>query len=250
MQETEAPDAATVAEFLANDRLPEVRMKDERHARIASLAQTRDKLVKLRTVLKHKGTNLLAARGILIAKESRGTEQGLAAGRAAPVTALEAAELGLLVDEIRHLNASLAKRERGLQDQGPQLPGGENLRSSTGIGAGGASIWLSPVGDVQDFPDASKLAAYFGGVPRRHNSNATERSGHITQRGRPALVQCALLAARSSPSRQAYYRQRAAPRGPGKAISALARKFLGIIDQPRRHDWVLADFPRFVLADR
>ena len=44
------------------DMLPEVRMKDEMHARVASLAQTRDKLVKLRTTLKNKVINLLAAR--------------------------------------------------------------------------------------------------------------------------------------------------------------------------------------------
>ncbi len=254
VKKTDAHDAATLAEFLANGLLPEVRMKDERHARIASLAQTRDKLVKLRTVLKNKINNLLAARGILLAKEALGSEKGLAGVLTAPVTDLERVELELLVDEIRHLNASIAKLERVLHDHGPQLPGWDNLLSITGIGAVGASILLSTIGNVQDFPDAGKLAAYFGIVPRVHNSNATERSGQITKRGsklgRTALVQCALIAARYSPYLQAYYRRLAATRGTGKAIIALARKFLGIIYKTLTNNWVFMDFPRFVLADR
>ncbi len=254
VKKTDAHDAATLAEFLANGLLPEVRMKEERHARIASLAQTRDKLVKLRTVLKNKVNNLLAAHGILLPKESLGTEKGLASVLAAPVTDLERIELGLLVDEIRHLNASIAKLEAVLREQGPQLPGWTNLVSITGIGAVGASILLSTIGNVQDFPDAGKLAAYFGIVPRVHNSNATERSGHITKRGsklgRTALVQCALIAARYSPYLQAYYRRLAATRGTGKAIIALARKFLGIIYKTLTNNWVFTDFPRFALADR
>jgi len=37
---------------LAKGLLPEVRMKDPQHAQVASLTQTRDRLVKLRTALK------------------------------------------------------------------------------------------------------------------------------------------------------------------------------------------------------
>ncbi len=40
----------------------------------------------------------------------------------------------------------------------------------------------------------------------------------------------------------------AATRGTGKAIIAWARKFLGIIYQTLTHNWIVADFPRFVLA--
>ncbi len=171
VKKTDEHDAKVLAEFLSKGMLPEVRMKDEVHARVASLAQTRDKLVKLRTSLKNKVNNLLAARGILIPKESLGSDKGLAQVLSSPVSALERMELEVLVGEIRHLNESIKKLEELLHDQGPQLPGWKNLRSIKGIGETGASILLSTIGNIEDFADEGKLAAYFGIVPRVHNSN-------------------------------------------------------------------------------
>ena len=253
MKKTDDHDAKVLAEFLSKGLLPEVRMKDERQARVASLAQTRDKLVKLRTTLKNKVNNLLAARGILIRKESLASEKGLTQVLASPVSELERMELEILVGEIRHLNDSIKKLEGLLHDQGPKLPGWENLTSIKGIGDTGASILLSTIGNVADFSDEGKLAAYFGIVPRVSNSNETERSGRITKRGcklgRTALVQCALIAARYSPYLQAFYRKIAATRGTGKAIIALARKFLSIIYKTLKNNWIFEDFPRFVLVN-
>jgi transposase len=253
VKKTDEHDAKVLAEFLSKGMLPEVRMKDEVHARVASLAQTRDKLVKLRTTLKNKVNNLLAARGILLRKESLASEKGLAEVLASPVSELERMELEILVGEIRHLNESIKKLEGLLSDQGPKLPGWENITSIKGIGDTGASILLSTIGNIHDFADEGKLAAYFGIVPRVSNSNETERSGRITKQGcklgRTALVQCALIAARYSPYLQKYYRRIAATRGTGKAIIALARKFLGIIYKTLKNNWIFEDFPRFVLVN-
>lgn len=253
VKKTDEHDAKVLAEFLSKDLLPEVRMKDEEHARVASLAQTRDKLVKLRTTLKNKVNNMLAARGVLMRKESLSSEKGLSAVLAAPVSDLERLELEILVGEIRHLNESIQKLEGLLRDQGPKLPGWENITSIKGIGETGASILLSVIGNIHDFADEGKLAAYFGIVPRVSNSNETERRGRITKQGcklgRTALVQCALIAARYSPYLQTYYRRIAATRGTGKAIIALARKFLGIIYKTLKNNWIFKDFPRFVLAN-
>ncbi|HZT30126.1 MAG TPA: transposase, partial [Bryobacteraceae bacterium] len=112
---------------------------------------------------------------------------------------------------------------------------------------------LSVIGDINDFADEGKLAAYFGIVPRVSNSNQTERSGRITKRGsklgRTALVQCALIAQRYSPYLKRHYEQVKARRGTGKAIIALARKLLGIIYRTLKNKWVFEDFPSFVLAE-
>lgn len=252
VKKTDAHDARRLAEFLAHGLLPEVRMKDPLHARVASLAQTRDTLVKLRTTLKNKINNLLAARGILLRKERLASEKGLTEVLQAPVGDLERVELAILVGQIRSVNHGIAQIEQVLQAQGPRLPGYWNLTSIKGIGAVGACALLSTIGNVADFADEGKLAAYFGIVPRVANSNETERSGRITKRGdklaRTTLVQCALVAARYSPYLQAYYRRIAATRGTGKGIIALARKFLGVIYRTLKNDWVFEDFPRFVLA--
>ena len=252
VKKTDENDAKVLAEFLSKGMLPEVRMKGEDHARMASLAQTRDKLVKLRTTLKNKVNNLLAGRGILIRKESLSSEKGLGEVLAAPVSELERLELEILVGEVRHLNESIKKLEGLLSNQGPKLPGWKNLTSIKGIGSTGASILLSTIGNIEDFADEGKLAAYFGIVPRVSNSNETERSGRITKRGcklgRTALVQCALIAARYSPYLHSYYQRIAANRGSGKAIIALARKFLGIIYKTLKNQWVWDDFPNGILA--
>jgi transposase len=252
VKKTDENDAKVLAEFLSKGMLPEVRMKDEAHARVASLTQTRDKLVKLRTMLKNKVNNLLAARGILIRKESLSSEKGLTEVLASDVSELELMELEILVDEIRHLNESIKKMEELLRKQGPKLPGWENITSIKGIGETGATILLSTIGDIADFADEGKLAAYFGIVPRVSNSNETVRSGRITKQGcklgRTALVQCALIAARYSPYLQAYYRRIAATRGTGKAIIALARKFLGVIYKTLKNNWVFEDFPSYRLV--
>jgi len=72
VKKTAAHDAKTLAQFLARDLLPEVRLKAALPAEIASVLQTRDKLVKLRT-LKNKIYNFLAGRGISKSQEHQGT---------------------------------------------------------------------------------------------------------------------------------------------------------------------------------
>ena len=54
---------------------------------------------------------------------------------------------------------------------------------------------------------------------------------------------------RYSPYLAAYYERIRARRGGGKAIIALARKFLGVINRTLKYDWVFEDFPNFVLAE-
>jgi transposase len=162
-------------------------------------------------------------------------------------------ELQVLVDQIRSLNHSIAELEKVIDREGKKLKGHGNLTSIKGIGSLGASILLSVIGDVRDFPDEGRLASYFGIVPRIHNSNETAHSGHITKRGsklgRTALVQCALIAKRYSPYLANYYERIRSRRGTGRAIIALARKLLGIIYHTLKNNWVFEDFPNFVLRE-
>ena len=77
VKKTDAHDAQLLALYLAKGLLPEVRMKDKQHSQIASLTQTRDALVKLRTRLKNKVNNILSARGINLPKEALSSEKRL-----------------------------------------------------------------------------------------------------------------------------------------------------------------------------
>ena len=253
VKKTDPNDARLLALYLAKDLLPEVRMKDKTQAQIASLTQTRDTMVKLRTALKNKVNNICSAYGVNLNRESLASEKGLRAVGQMPFDALVHVELKIIVDQIRSLNQSIAELEKVIGEEGQKLDGHKNLTSIKGIGKLSGGILLSIIGDIGDFADEGKLAAYFGIVPRVSNSNETERSGRITKRGtklgRTTLIQCALIAQRYSPYLKTYFEKMKARRGSGKAIVALARKFLGIIYRTLKNNWVFEDFPNFVLAE-
>ena len=151
VKKTDAHDARALALFLSKDMLPEVRMKDPVHAEMASLVQTRDTLVKSRTALKNKINNLLSARGVNLSKESLASEKGLREVLGMYFGTTVDVELQVLVEQIRSLNQSIAKLEETISEQGPKLPGYENLKSIKGIGDVGAGVLLSVIGDVNDF---------------------------------------------------------------------------------------------------
>lgn len=254
VKKTDKNDAETLALFLAKDHpLPEVRMKDQAQAQMASITQTRDKLVKLRTTLKNKINNILSARGINLKKEELSSEKGLKKVLSFPWDVLVQTELQVLVDQIRSLNESIKKLETTIHEEGPKQDGHKNLTSIKGIGKTSASILLSVIGDINDFEDEGKLASYLGIVPRVSNSNETVRSGRITKQGnklaRTTLVQCSLIAVRYSTYLRRFYERKKAERGTGKAIIALARRFLRVIYNTLKNDWVFEDFPNFVLAE-
>src|SRR4029078_12255306 len=151
------------------------------------------------------------------------------------------------------LNKSIAELEKTIADEGSKLEGHKSPTSIKDIAKVTSAVLLSVIGELNDFPDESRLASYFGIVPRVSNSNQTEHSGRIHKRGtklgRTALVQSALIAANYSPYLKNFYQRVKARRGAGKAIIALAKKFLGIIYRTLKNKWVFEDFANFVLAE-
>lgn len=252
VKKTDPHDARTLAFYLSKEMLPEVRMKDTLHAQLASLTQTRDTLVKQRTALKNKVNNILSAHGINLRKESLASDVGLDRVLEMTFDAIVATELRVIVGQIRALNQSIAELEKTIKTEGAKLPGHRNLKSIKGIGDLGATVLLTAIGDINDFAHPGKLAAYFGIVPRVRKSNETEHTGRITKHGtklgRTTLVQCALIAMRYSPYLAKFYHKVARRRSTGKAIIALARKFLSVIYHTLKNNWVFEDFPNFVIA--
>ncbi len=104
VKKTDERDAALLALYLSKGLLPEVRMKDKQHGQLASLTQTRDTLVKLRTALKNKVNNILSARGINLPKEALSSEKKLAEVLSLPFDEIVLFELRVIMDQIRSLN--------------------------------------------------------------------------------------------------------------------------------------------------
>ena len=252
VKKTDKNDAKTLAYFLSKDMLPESRMKTKENAQLHSLAVTRDKLVKQRTALINKIHNVLNSYGLKCKKESLGTEKGLNTTLAYDWDTIVKIELEVLVSQIRSLNENIKRLDKDMTEQGEKLKGHKNLVSIKGIAGRSATVLLSVIGDVNDFADEHKLAAYFGIVPRVSDSNETVKHGRITKRGdklaRTTLVQCTLVAKRYSPYLRKYYERIKKHRGSGKAIIATARKFLGVIFNTLKNDWLFKDFPNFVIA--
>ena len=232
-KKTDKHDAKILAEFLEKDMLPEVRMKDDLQAKISSLTQTREKLVQLRTVLKNKVNNLLAANFIVLKREELSTETGLRKALSFHFDPITDTELFVVVEQIRSLNQSIEKLDKA-------------------IGSKGAATLLSTIGNIHDFRSSKQLAAYIGIVPRVSNSNDTVCHGRITKNGskiaRTTLVQCALIAKRYSPYLHAFHESVKSRRGGAKANIALARKFLDIVYRTLKNNWMFEDFTQFKLV--
>lgn len=253
VKKTDKNDAQTLALYLEKDLLPTVRLKEVEQGQLAALVSTRDTLVKQRTSLKNKINNRFAMYGRPIQREMLSSEKGLRAVEAEAFDPLVKVEIAVLAAQIRALNLSVAELEKAIRIEGAKLKGYESLVSIKGIGPTGAVTLLTVIGDIDDFADAGKLAAYFGLVPRVSNSNETERSGRITKRGsklgRTTLVQCGLIAKKYSPFLFGYHERLKKRKGGGKANIALARKLLDVIFRVLKNGWVFGDFGVFTLAD-
>ena len=136
-------------------------MKHKQHSQIASLTQTQDTLVKLRTALKNRVDNILSARGIR-ANEALAGEKKLDEVLPVPFDELVRIELRVIVAQIRSLNRSIRELETTIAAEGAKLERHKNLNSIKGIGKITGSILLSVIDDVNDSPHEHQLASCLG----------------------------------------------------------------------------------------
>jgi transposase len=255
VNKTDKNDARALAYFLSKDLLPESRIKEQFYTELSSLAQTRDKFVKLRTTLINKMHGLLNTIGIKVKKETLMTKKGMNKVFEGKYSEIMQIELEVIRDEVESLNQRIGRLSEALVEKGQRIKGHENLVSIKGIGEKSATVLLSVIGDIHDFADENKLASYFGLVPKVRQSNETTHHGRITKvgskLGRTTLVQCTLIAIRYSDYLREFYERIKLRRGSsGKAIIATAKKLLGIIYKTLKNDWIFEDFPNFVLANK
>ena len=203
VKKTDKYDAKMIAEYLSNDMLPLVRLKDRATFRVSSIARTRDRFVKSRTVLKNKIHGLLNGSGIVLKRKQFSSKKGLRNVFQYDVDPDIKEELEIMVEGIEYMDESIRKLDILLEERGRKLNGFESITSIKGIGNKSGAILLSVIGDINDFASVKKLTSYFGIVPRVYQSNEKVRYGSITKRGsrlgRSTLVQCTLIAIRYSP---------------------------------------------------
>ena len=105
--------------------IAELYMKDKDRGQAASLRQTRDTLVTLRTSLKNKVIKILAARGFNLSKEALSSDKELDRVLCLPVDQIVRIELVVIVEEIRTLDQSIGELDKKI-----------NIQARSAMGAG------------------------------------------------------------------------------------------------------------------
>jgi len=131
--------------------LPEVKMKDDKTAKINSLVNTRSSLVKIRTALKNKIHNILNSNGYVTQKEMFSSEKSLFKVKEYKVDEVSGLELEVIVEQIMSLNKSISRLDDEIDKRGKDLNGYDNITSIKGIGSKSGTILLSIIGDIENF---------------------------------------------------------------------------------------------------
>ncbi|WP_409473522.1 IS110 family transposase [Streptomyces sp. HC307] len=221
-------DAATLAQLLRADLLPEawIAPLDVRQQR--ALLRHRCQLVRLRTLLRNRVHAVLADHGC-----DRPGGYFTAPGRAW----LEGLDLPdasrRVVEDLLVLMDALKEPIDVLDRQLPaQARGDPRIRVLTqlpGVGTLTALVIVAEVGDITRFPSARKLTAWAGLTPTVRGSDLTVRHGHISKQGSDWLrwILCeAAQTAKRSPEFAAAYQRLAHRRGKKIATTAIARRLL------------------------
>jgi transposase len=221
-------DAATLAQLLRADLLPESWIAPQQVRDLRALLRHRASLVRLSSSLKNRVHAVLADRGI-------GEDRGLWTGPGrAWLADLELPPIprGIIQDCCGLLDAlatPIGRLERQIAALAKPDPRVQALMTLPGVGKLTAMMLVAEVGDVGRFPSARKLCAGAGLTPQVRNSDRTVRHGHITKQGSPwvrGILQEAAQTAKRHPMFASAYGQLARRRGNHVATVAIARRLL------------------------
>jgi transposase len=236
VKKTDRHDAATIAEFLEKDMLPEAKLCTEQSEQLRRLIKVRTTLVRTTVTVKNQIHALLTGLGMQDSKASLQSKRG----RQKILDALKA-ENGLVVQPLFETIERLEENVKMIEKELEKLTeGDETVRLLLTIpGCGPITAWTirAFTDDINRFSSAKKYSAYAGLVPWVQNSNETVHHGRITKRGpeelRTALVQLVLGMRRCKQTLSwrlmERYNVMKGNKGSGKSIIATARKVSKII---------------------
>jgi len=237
VKKTDKHDAATIAEFLEKDMIPEAWICSDYSEMVRRLLQVRKQLVKIMVTVKNQVHSVVTAFGY---EDRRATLQSKR-GRHAMMNTLASTGIGLVVQLLMEIiemaDEKVKKIEKTIEElvEGDQVI--ELLRTIPGCGRITAWTIRAYTDDIKRFASAKHYAAFAGVVPYVHNSNTRVHHGRITKHGpeplRTALVQL-VMGMRRMKQVQEYrlmkrYVALQGQKGSGKAIIATARKLAHII---------------------
>jgi transposase len=221
-------DAATLAQLLRADLLPEAWIAPPAVRQLRALLRHRTGLIRLRTQQQNRIHAVVADFGYDRAGSYlSGPGRGWLAELELPAISREIVTDALAV--IDGLAVLIDRIDGELRQHAKADPRVKTLTTLPGVGQFTALVMLAEIGDISRFPSARKLASWAGLTPTVRGSDRTVRHGHISKQGsawlRWVLNQAAQTAKRS-PEFAATYQRIAKKRGKKIATIAIARKLL------------------------
>src|SRR6266487_411132 len=221
-------DAATLAQLLRADLLPEAWIAPAEVRQLRALLRHRAGLVRLGTQQRNRIHAVVADFGYdRSGSYLSGPGRGWLAGLDLPATSREVVADCLAV--IDGLAPAIDRIDGELRAHAKADPRVKTLTTLPGVGQFTALVMVAEIGDISRFPSARKLASWAGLTPTVRGSDRTVRHGHISKQGsawlRWVLNQAAQTAKRS-PEFAAAYAAIARRRGKKIATIAISRKLL------------------------
>jgi transposase len=221
-------DAATLAQLLRADLLPEAWIAPPQVRQLRALLRHRASLVRVGTQARNRIHAVVADFGYDRAGTYwTGPGRGWLAELALPpVSRLIVTDCLAIIDALGVIIDGLDVQVRAHAKADPRV---KTLIALPGVGQFTALMMLAEIGDITRFANARKLASWAGLTPTVRGSDLTVRHGHISKQGsawlRWVLNQAAQTAKRS-PEFSATYAAIAKRRGTKIATMAIARKLL------------------------
>jgi transposase len=226
-------DAPMLGRLLQADLLPTVWIPGERERYIRELLTHRYKLKGTRTSVINELHAVYSKRNI----ELKGSEWVKARPEALRVKELTGYGPRIVKENVAHLrflNKQMKDVDKELQKIALEDPQAKRLMSIVGVGPQTAIAVSCWVGEIERFPNAKKLASYFGLAPKVSNSADKQRHGHITKEGnrmvRWLLTQAGLSHIRYAKGEvRSHYLGVQGRRGKSIARVAATRKLVGVM---------------------
>jgi transposase len=244
-------DASGICEAVTRPHMKFVGIKTTSQQDLMAIHNDRARLVEERTALANEMRGILLESGITI---PQGIHQLIP-----HITQLldpEAQEispdlkelLSDMIDDFRHKDRLIKKREASLNKLSKNNPDTKRLMTIPGVGMITATAIVGKVGDVSAFENGRQLSAWLGLIPRQYSTGGKVQLGPISKRGDRTIRTLLVHGARSvlralklkkeedlSPNLK-WLKSVSERRGHNKSIVAFANKMARVIWAVLAHD--------------
>jgi transposase len=227
-QKTDKRDAEHMVTLLIEERFPKIWVPSAGDRDARQLLMHRDKLVRIRTLVKNQLQYLALNQGLQL-KWKLWTKAGRMKLEALPLGPYAAERRASLLRMLEALEKEVGQLDQAVRREAEARPEAVRLMTHPGVGPVISLAFVVTLGPPERFPGARHVASYFGLIPSEHSSGGKQRLGHITKQGnsfmRYLLVEGGHLACRQDQElRRVYGHLKHTHEHTGVAKVAVARK--------------------------